>query len=110
MPYKASHRFARISPKKVQPVMTLIRGELVDDALNILKYTRLRAASLVRKVVASALASADHQGEPHLDRLYVGEARVDAGPMFKRIKPRARGMAFFVRRRMSHIHVVLDVD
>ena len=110
MPYKACHRFARISPKKVHPVVTLIRGESVEDALNILKYSRQRAASLVRTVVQSALANADYQGEPHLDRLYVSEARADAGPTTKRMKPRARGMAFFIRRRMSHIHIALDVD
>ena len=110
MPYKASHRFARISAKKVKPVVELIRGEAVEDALNTLKYTRLRAASLVRAVLESALANADHQGEPHLDRLYVTEARADGGPMQKRIRPRARGMAFHIRRRMSHIHVVLDVE
>jgi len=110
MPYRASHRFARISSKKVQPVVTLIRGETVEDALNILKYTRLRAASLVSKVVASALANADHQGEPHLDRLYVSEARANPGPMIKRIRPRARGMAFHIRRRMAHIHIELDVE
>ena len=90
--------------------MNLIRGLPVDEALEVLQFTRLRAASIVAKVVRGALANADNQGEAHLDDLIVAEARVNMGPRIKRIRPRARGMAFQIQKRMSHVHVTLDVD
>jgi large subunit ribosomal protein L22 len=112
MEFKASHRFARISPRKVRLVVDIIRGADVNDALVKLKFTRKRASSMVEKVVASALASAKQQAlEHHLDvdlnRLIVAEAFVDEGPTLKRWKPRARGMASPILKRTSHIQVVL---
>lgn len=63
---------------------------------------------MLEKVLQSAVANAEDKGARNVDRLKVVEARVDGGPMFKRIRPRARGMAFTIRRRMAHIHVAVD--
>ncbi len=63
---------------------------------------------MLEKVLKSAIANAEDKGARNVDRLKIIEARVDGGPMFKRIQPRARGMAFTIRRRMSHIHVAID--
>lgn len=108
MPYQASHKYARISPRKVRPIADLIRGEDVEVAIESLRFLPNRGAEMVRKVVQSALANADYSGAADLERLRVVEARVDEGPRIKRWQPRARGMAFTIRRRMSHIHIVLD--
>ena len=89
--------------------MNLIRGLPVDEALEALQFNRRRASGIVNKVVRSALANADSLGEARLDDLYVAEARVDQGPRTKRLRPRARGMAFLIQKRTSHVHVTLDV-
>ena len=111
--YKATHKYARISPRKVRPLADLVRGEYAGDALDILRYQPHRGARMLEKVIRSALGSAQDpeqtRGERvNIDHLVVSEARVDGGPMFKRIRPRARGMAFLIKKRMSHIHVVLS--
>jgi large subunit ribosomal protein L22 len=113
MAFEASHRFARISARKVRPLADLIRGRLADEALEILRYQPQRGARLLEKVLRSALGNAqDPDQNPGravpTDRLVVTDARVDGGPMFKRIRPRARGMAFMVLRRTSHIHVAVE--
>lgn len=108
MAYAAVHRFARISARKVRPLADLIRGKHADDALDILKYQPHRGARMLEKVLRSALSNAEDRREQHVQNLVVVEARVDEGPMFKRIQPRARGMAFMIKKRMSHIHVTID--
>jgi large subunit ribosomal protein L22 len=108
MPYRASHRFARISPTKVRPVARLIRGRYADEALEALRYMPKRGARMLEKVLRSALGNAEDQGVRRVENLVIMEARVDNGPMFKRLQPRARGMAFLVRHRYSHIHVVVE--
>ena len=116
MAFQSTHRYARISPRKVRPLADLIRGKFVDEALDILRYQPHRGARMLEKVVRTALANAQdpdqNQGRPvDVDQLIVSEARVDGGPMFKRMRPRARGMAFLIKKRMSHIHVTLkDVE
>jgi large subunit ribosomal protein L22 len=107
MPYNASHRFARISARKVRPLADLIRGKHADEALDILKYQPQRGARLIEKVLKSALGNAEDL-RADMDSLIVTDARVDGGPMFKRIRPRARGMAFQIKKRMSHIRISLD--
>ncbi len=110
MPYKATHRFARISARKVRPLADLIRGKYADEALDILRYQPHRGARLLEKVLKSALGNAEDPTERRTSaRLVVTDARVDGGPMFKRIRPRARGMAFMIKKRMSHIRVALRV-
>jgi len=113
MPFRASHRYARISPRKVRAVADLIRGRFADEALDILKYQPQRGARMLEKVLRSALGNAqDPDQNPgktvRVDRLVVLDARVDGGPMFKRMRPRARGMAHTIRKRLSHIHVTLE--
>jgi large subunit ribosomal protein L22 len=105
---KASHRFARISATKVRPFADMIRGKAAAEALDSLRYVPNRGARVLEKVVRSVMANAEDKGARNVEKLTVVEARVDGGPMFKRIRPRARGMAFLVRRRMSHIHVAID--
>ena len=111
MAFEASHRFARVSARKVRPLTDLIRGKFADEALDILKYQPQRGARLLEKVIKSALGNAQNpdqasEGVSRVESLVIAEARVDGGPMFKR--PRARGMAFMIKKRTSHIHVRLE--
>lgn len=108
MAYHAVHRFARISPRKVRPLADMIRGKSADEAINILRYQPQRGARMLEKVLKSALANAEEQQARSVSRMVVVDARVDGGPMFKRIRPRARGMAYLIRKRMSHIRVAVD--
>ena len=110
MAYKAIHRHARISARKVRPLADMIRGKAVDDALAILRYQPQRGARMLEKVIRSAMGNAQENGERpvNIENLVVVDCRVDGGPMFKRVRPRARGMAFMVLRRMSHIQVTLE--
>lgn len=110
-PYKASHRFARSSVRKVRPILDLIRGKYADDAVNILKYLPHRGARMAEAVLKSAMANAEDRGVRNVGDLVVADARGDGGPMFKRLMPRARGMAYMVRRRACHITIGLaDLD
>jgi large subunit ribosomal protein L22 len=108
MAYSAVHRYARISARKVRPLADLIRGKHADEALDLLKYQPQRGARLLEKVLKSALGNAEDRRAPSLQDLVVVDARIDGGPMFKRVRPRARGMAFMIKKRMAHITVSLD--
>src|SRR5205814_5659335 len=108
MAYEAVHRYARISARKVRPLADLIRGKHADEALDLLRYQPQRGARLLEKVLKSALGNAEDRRAPAVAELVVVDARVDEGPMFKRIRPRARGMAFMIKKRMSHIRVAVD--
>lgn len=111
--FQASHKFARISPRKVRLVVDQIRGTPVQEALRVLKFHPRRAADFVEKILKSAIANAEYliterSLEVDLDTLFVREARVDSGPTLKRWRPRSRGMAVPIRRRTSHISLVLS--
>jgi large subunit ribosomal protein L22 len=108
MAYDASHRYARISARKVRPLVDMIRGKFADEALDILRYQPQRGARLIEKVLKSALGNAEDRRAASIGDLVVVDARIDDGPMFKRIRPRARGMAFGIKKRMSHIRISLD--
>jgi large subunit ribosomal protein L22 len=108
MAYEAAHRFARISARKVRPIADLVRGKLTDQALAILRYQPQRGARMLEKVIRSALANAEDRRATNLSRLRVVDVRVDGGPMLKRVRPHARGMADVIKRRMSHIRVSLE--
>jgi len=109
MAYQASHRYARISPTKVRLMADMIRGKFADEALDVLRFQPNRGARLLEKVLRSALANAENsRPAPNLKNLMVAEVRVDPGPMFKRMRPRSRGMANIIKKRMSHIHVALE--
>jgi large subunit ribosomal protein L22 len=109
MAYEAVHRFARISARKVRPLADLIRGKHADEALDLLRYQPQRGARMLEKVLKSALGNAEDRRAASLEDLIVVDARVDEGPMFKRIRPRARGMAFMIKKRMSHIRIAVDM-
>jgi large subunit ribosomal protein L22 len=106
--YHATHRFARISVRKVRPLLDLIRGHYADDALDVLKYMPHRGARLIEQVLKSAMANAEDRGIRNVGELVVVDARGEGGPMFKRLMPRARGMAYLIRRRSSHIAIGLS--
>jgi large subunit ribosomal protein L22 len=108
MAYEATHRHAQISPSKVRLLANMIRGQLADDALNILKFQPQRGARMLEKVLKSALANAEDRRATNLRTLMVSEVRVDGGPMIRRMKPKSRGMAAILKKRMSHIHVTLE--
>jgi large subunit ribosomal protein L22 len=105
--YHATHRFARISVRKVRPLLDLIRGHYADDALDVLKYMPHRGARMVERVLKSAMANAEDKGIRNVGELVVVDARGDGGPMVKRLMPRARGMAYLIRRRTCHIAIGL---
>ena len=106
--YYATHRFARISVRKVRPLLDLIRGKYADDALDILKYMPHRGARMIERVLKSAMANAEDKGIRNVGELVVVDAHGDGGPMFKRLMPRARGMAYLIRRRSCHIGIGLS--
>jgi large subunit ribosomal protein L22 len=110
MSYKASHRFAPISPRKVRKFADLIRNKPVEQALDELKFLPNRGARLLEQVIKSAMANAEDQGSRRIEDMAVVEARVDEGPRMKRIQPRARGIGFMILKRMSHIHVAIDSE
>jgi large subunit ribosomal protein L22 len=108
MAYTAVHRHAQISARKVRPLANLIRGKRVDDALAILKYQPQRGARMLEKVIKSALGNAEDQRAPNVAGLVVKDARIDGGPMFKRLRPGGRGMAHVIKRRFAHISVEVE--
>ncbi|CAM3844657.1 MULTISPECIES: 50S ribosomal protein L22 [Vibrio] len=103
----AKHNFARISPQKARLVADQIRGKSVDQALEILTFSNKKAADLVKKVLESAIANAEHNEGADIDDLSVAKIFVDEGPIMKRIMPRAKGRADRILKRSSHITVVV---
>ncbi|MCA2015648.1 50S ribosomal protein L22 [Vibrio tritonius] len=103
----AKHNFARISPQKARLVADLIRGKKVDQALETLTFSNKKAADLVKKVLESAIANAEHNEGADIDDLRVAKIFVDEGPVMKRIMPRAKGRADRILKRSSHITVVV---
>jgi large subunit ribosomal protein L22 len=108
MDYSSHHRFADMSARKIRPFATLIRGRRADEALEALRFFPNKSARLLEQVLKSALGNAEDRGARDIDDLVVTESRVDGGPMVKRIQPRARGSAYVIRMRYSHIHVTLS--
>jgi large subunit ribosomal protein L22 len=110
MESKAHLRHLRMSPRKVAVVADLVRGKPVGAALNILKFTPRAAAKPVAKLIQSAVANATDlsKGQVDVDRLVVQAISVDQGPTAKRFMPRAMGRATQIRKKTSHIHVVLS--
>jgi large subunit ribosomal protein L22 len=107
MDYKAHHRFADMSARKLRPFATLIRGRRADEALEVLRFLPNKSARLLEQVIKSALGNAEYAGARNIDDLIVIESRVDGGPIMKRIMPRARGTAYPIKRRLAHIHITL---
>ena len=107
MEARAEHRYARISPRKVQIVCDLIRGKDAKTAEAILRNTPKAGAELLIKVLVSAEANAENNHNMDKNSLYVAECFVCPGPIMKRIMPRAQGRAFHILKRTSHVTMVL---
>ena len=107
MEARAVARHVHVSPRKARLVVDTIRGKSASEAASILKFTAKGAAEVVGKVLDSAVANAEHNLKIRPESLYVAKAFVDEGPTLKRIRPRAMGRAFRVRKRSSHITVVV---
>jgi large subunit ribosomal protein L22 len=105
----ATLRYVRVTPRKARPVVDLIRGCPVNDALALLKFTPRAAARVVQKVLLSAVANGQQAGKEIGDanELRVSQAYVDVGPTLKRFQPRAQGRAFSIHKRMSHITIAV---
>jgi large subunit ribosomal protein L22 len=103
----AKHKFARSSAQKARLVADQIRGLAVGKALDVLTYSPKKAADLVKKVLLSAIANAEHNEGADIDALKVKTVFVDEGPSMKRIKPRAKGRADRIVKRSSHITVIV---
>jgi large subunit ribosomal protein L22 len=108
MEVKSQARFIRIAPRKARIVMDLIRGKSVREALGILRYTPKKGSKIIEKVLNSAIANAEHNNEMSRDELFISTAYVDEGPTLKRFRPRAKGRASRIRKRTSHITVMLQ--
>ena len=104
----AKHRYARTSAQKARLVADLVRGKKVALALEILTYSNKKAADLVKKVLESAIANAEHNEGADVDDLKISKIFVDEGPSMKRIMPRAKGRADRNLKRTSHITVVVS--
>ncbi|KFZ30272.1 50S ribosomal protein L22 [Pseudidiomarina salinarum] len=104
----AIHKFARLSPQKGRLVADQIRGLPVAKALDILNYSPKDAAGLLKKVLESAIANAEHNEGADIDELKIAKIMIDEGPTMKRIKPRAKGRADRILKRTSHITVVVS--
>ncbi|MGQ9508611.1 MAG: 50S ribosomal protein L22 [Thermodesulfobacteriota bacterium] len=108
MEVRARLRFARLAPRKARLVADLIRGKRSEEALNILSFTKKAASRVILKLLKSAIANAQQKKTIDVDRLYIKKITVDQGPTLKRYTPRALGRATMIRKRTSHITIVLD--
>ncbi|MCD6560298.1 MAG: 50S ribosomal protein L22 [Deltaproteobacteria bacterium] len=108
MEIRAAARFVRISPRKVRLIMDQIRGKKIENALNMLSFAPQRGAGILLKLINSAVANAEQNSEIDVDTLYIKRIYADAGPTLKRFRPRALGRATNIRKRSSHLTVILD--
>lgn len=109
MDINAKLRHARLAPRKARLVADLIRGKNVNDAVSILSFTRKKAAGMFQGLLKSAIANAEENHKVvDVDDLFIKKVWVDPGTTWKRQMPRARGMATVIRKRTSHINIVLN--
>ncbi|MBK9041502.1 MAG: 50S ribosomal protein L22 [Bdellovibrionales bacterium] len=107
MEVKASLRFARVGAQKARLVADEIRGKDLNEAVRILVFMKKKTAGLMKKLIESAVANAENKEVIDVDNLYVKTVYVDEGPSMKRFRPRAQGRAFQVKKKLSHINLVL---
>jgi large subunit ribosomal protein L22 len=107
MEAKAIAKYVRTSSMKIGIVLDLIRGKNVNEAFAILQYTPKNAAEVVNKVLKSAVANAENNLNLDINRLYVAEAYACQGPTLKRFRPRAQGRAYRIRKRSSHVTIIV---
>jgi len=108
MEVKASLKFARVGAQKTRLVADMVRGKSVNDAIRILSFEGKKPAEMIQKLVESAVANAEEKQVIDVDNLYIKEILVDKGPFLKRFRPRAQGRAFIIKKKTSHIKLVLD--
>ena len=108
MEVKASLKFAKVGEQKARIVADMVRGKMVNDAIRILAYDNKKPSMIIKKLVESAVANAEQKKVIDIDNLFVKTVCVDKGPDFKRFRPRAQGRAFQIRKKTSHINLVLD--
>ena len=107
MEAKAIARYVRISSSKIEVVLNLIRGKNVKEAFAILKFTPKKAAELVENVLKSSVSNAENNHDMDPNRLYISEAYACQGPVLKRFRPHAQGRAFRIKKRTSHITIIV---
>ena len=108
MQAKAIAKYVRISPLKVNFICKEIRGKQVDEALAILKFTPKKGARILEKVLNSAIANAEHNFGLNREDLFVSQAYANNAPVMKRWRPKAKGMAYPLLKRSSHVGVVVE--
>ena len=108
METRAVARFVRISPRKIRLIMDQVRGKQVGEALNMLSFAPQRGARILRKLINSAVANAGQNADLDVDSLYILRVYADEGPTLKRWRPRALGRATRIRKRTSHLTIILD--
>jgi large subunit ribosomal protein L22 len=108
MRVRAIAKYIRVSPRKIRLLMREIRGKRVEEALNLLSFAPQRGAPVLRKLIKSAVANASQHADVDVDNLFVKYIFADEGPTLKRFMPRAMGRATRIRRRTSHLTVILD--
>ncbi len=107
MATSATLKYAQLAPQKMRLVANQIRGLPVDHALNILNFSNKKAAAIIKKVLESAIANAEHNDGADIDELKITSIMVDPGPVHKRLRARARGRADRILKRTSHLTVTV---
>lgn len=108
MEAQAAHRYVRVAPRKARLVADLVRGKPVGDAIGVLQQVPKKAARILVKALKAVVANAENTQRVDVDRLYVKRIAVDGGPTMKRYLPRAHGRATTIRKRTTHLTVVVD--
>ncbi len=108
METKAAARFIRIPPQKIRLIMDQVRGKKAEEALNMLTFAPQKGARILKKLIHSAIANAGQSTNVDVDALYIKRIYADEGPILKRWRPRAQGRATRIRKRTSHLTVILD--
>ena len=110
METRAAARFIRISPRKIRLVMDQVRGKKAGEAIKVLSFAPQKGAHILKKLIHSAVANAEQNSSVDVDELYIKRIYADEGPILKRWRPRAQGRANRIRKRTSHLTVILDIQ
>jgi len=108
METRAEAKFVRVSPRKIRLVMDQVRGKAVEEALGLLSFAPQKGARILKKLLDSAVANAGQNSSADVDSLYIKRVYANEGPTMKRFRPRALGRATRIRKRSSHLTVILD--
>ena len=108
METRASARYVRISPQKIRLIMSQVRGKKIEEALDMLAFSPKKGARILKKLINSAVSNIEQHSSVDFDLYYIKRVYADEGPTLKRWRPRARGRATKIRKRSSHLTVILD--